>query len=81
MAKDPHAQAQNIYHEILDRLEELVAVYTDMTSDDDEGDIADQMREVIEGVVQEAGERGLDETTADRLFKAIATFAQKSSEM
>jgi hypothetical protein len=81
MAKDPHAQAQNIYHEILDRLEELVAVYADMTSDDDEGDIAEQMEDVLDGVVQEASERGLDERTADRLFNAIAVFAQKSAEM
>jgi hypothetical protein len=81
MAKDPYAQAQNIYHEILDRLEELVAVYADMHSDDDEDDVAERMAEAIDGVVQEAGERGLDETTADRLFKAIAIFAQKSSEM
>ncbi len=81
MAKDPQAQAQSIYHEILDRLEELVAAYADMTSDDDEGDVVEQMQDVIDGVVQEAGERGLDETTAERLFKAIAAFAQKSAEM
>lgn len=81
MAKDPQAQAQNIYHEILDRLEELVAVYADMHSDDEESDVAEQMEEVLDGVVQEAGERGLDERTADRLFNAIAVFAQKSSEL
>ncbi len=80
MAKDPQAQAQNIYHEILDRLEELVAVYADM-SDDEENDVGEQMSEVIDGVVQEAGERGLDERTADRLFNAISTFAQKQSEL
>ena len=81
MAKDPHAKAQQIYHEILDRLEELVAVYTDMSSDDDESDVTAQMDEILDGVVQEAGERGLDESTANRLFHAIASYAQKTSEM
>lgn len=81
MAKDPQAQAQNIYHSILDLLEELVAVYTEMEASEDEDDVADQMQEAIDGVVQEAGERGLDEPTAERLFKAIATFAHKSAEM
>lgn len=81
MAKDPRAQAENIYHDLLDRLEELVAVYADMSSDDDEGDVAEQMEDIIDEVVQEAGERGLDENGAGRLFHAIAAYVQKASEM
>lgn len=81
MAKDPHAQAENLYHDILNLLEELVAVYADMNSDDDEGDAAERMEDVIDEVIQEAGERGLDENGAGRLFHAIATYAQKASEM
>lgn len=81
MAKDPRAQAENIYHELLDRLEELVAVYADISSDDDEGDVAEQMEDIIDEIVQEAGERGLDENGAGRLFHAIAAYVQKASEM
>jgi len=81
MAKDPHAHAEKIYHALLDLFEELVAVYTDMTSDDDENDVAERMSDIIDEIVQEAGERGLDENGADKLFHAIAAYAQKASEM
>ncbi len=81
MAKDPHAQALNIFHDILDRLEELVSVYADMNTDDDEGDATEQTMDILEEVVQEAGERGLDENGADRLFKAISAYAQKASSI
>ncbi len=81
MAKDPHAQAENVYHDILDRLEELVALYADMNTDDDEGDAAERMQDIVDEVVQEAGERGLDENGAGRLFGAISTYVQKASAM
>lgn len=79
MAKDPHAQAENIYHDLLNLLEELVAVYSDMNTDDDEGDAAERMQDIIDEIVQEAGERGLDENGAGRLFQAISTYVQKAS--
>lgn len=81
MAKDPQAVAQSIYHSILDNLEELVSLYGDMNSDDDEGDATEQMQEILDAIVEEAGERGLDENGAARIFNAISAYAQKASEM
>lgn len=83
MAKDPHANAEKIYLEILDRLEELAAVYAEISGQDEEEDEGDkrQLEDILEAVVGEAGERGLDEDGADKLFKAMSAFAQKASEI
>lgn len=83
MPKDPHAQADKIYHGILDLLEELAAVYADAAGGDDVKDDEDEtldVDDVIDAVVEEAAERGLDEETADRAFKAIAALAKKTAE-
>lgn len=80
MAKDPQAQAENILQQMLDLLEELTAVYTDSSDDDEDDGNALEMDEVIDGIVEEAAERGLDEEAAGRIFRAIAAYAKKSSE-
>lgn len=82
MAKDPQAQAENILQQMLDLLEELTSVYTDASAGEEEEDDAHalEMDEVIESIVEEAAERGLDEEAAGRIFRAIAAYAKKSSE-
>lgn len=81
MAKDPQAQAENILQQMLDLLEELTAIYTDAAAEDEEEDGATlEMDEVIDSIVEEAAERGLDEDAAGRIFRAIAAYAKKSSE-
>lgn len=82
MPKDPHAQADKIYHDILDLLEELAAVYTDAANEEEKEDDEESLDvdDVIDAVVEEAAERGLDEETADRAFKAIAALAKKTAE-
>ena len=81
MGKEPRAQAEKIYQEILDLLEELASAYVDARDnteeseeeDVDEGDLVDLM-------VEEGAERGLDEEQVERVFKAVTTFARKAGE-
>lgn len=80
MAKDPQAQAENILQQMLDLLEELTAVYTGSGDEDEDDAHALEMDEVIDGIVEEAAERGLDEDAAGRIFRAMAAYAKKSSE-
>jgi hypothetical protein len=82
MAKDPHARAEGLYQQLLDMLQEIAAIYSD-TSEDEEDD--DDMKpidldDMIDGLVEEAVERGLDEESAERVFKSVAAFAKKAEE-
>ena len=77
MAKDPHEQAEKIYHQLIDLLEELAIVYANADNEDDDGEGLD-MSEVIEGIVEEAAERGLDEIATGRTFNAIRDLVKKS---
>lgn len=82
MAKDPHVQAEKVYREMLNLLETLSAIYSDADDaqeDDDERDDR-EIEDVIDAVVEEAADRGIDEETAERVFKSIAAFAKKASE-
>lgn len=80
MAKDPQAQAENILQQMLDLLEELTSVYTDSGEEEEDSALALEMDGVIDSIVDEAAERGLDEEAAGRIFRAIAAYAKKSSE-
>jgi len=83
MSKDPHAQADKIYREILELLEQLSVVYAEAANSEDEKDDEDEsldVDDVIDAMIEEAAERGLDEETADRAFKAIAALAKKTAE-
>lgn len=82
MVKDPHAQAEKLYHQLLELLEEMNAVYTDVDTSDTEDDEAEpvDIDDVIDGLVEEAAERGLDEEAAERVFKSMAAFAKKAQE-
>ena len=85
MAKSPHASAEKLYQQLLDLLEELSVLYTDKGVEDDEedddgGDEVLEDKEIISALVEEAGERGLDEASTERAFKAVALCARKSAE-
>jgi chorismate mutase len=81
MAKDPHAEAEKLYQQILDALEEMTHVYMDAgaaETEDDEGGIEDD--DIVDMMIEEAAERGLDEESVNRVFKAVAMLAKKAQE-
>lgn len=82
MVKDPHAQAEKVYEQMIDLLEELSTIYSDAAGeeDEDEGEFAAADRDIVEGLIEEAVERGLDEESVERVFKSIAAFAKKARE-
>lgn len=77
-AKDPHALADKLYRDILDMVEELVAVYADAENSEDDDGEGFNLEEVLDGVVEEAAERGLDEQASSRVFNMIDALAKKS---
>ncbi len=82
MVKDPDIQAEKLYRQMLDLLEELAAIYTDASEEEEEDDDSApvDIDDVIDGLVEEAVERGLDEEAAERVLKAAVSFAKKSAE-
>jgi len=82
MVKDPHAQADKIYRQMIDLLQEAVAVYVDMeeVESDDEEHAPLKEEDMIDGLVEEAVERGIDEEHVERLFKTVVALVKKSAE-
>lgn len=82
MGKDPNALAEKKYMQILGLIQETIAIYADTSEDDEEDDEALKVSEedMIDAVVAEAGEHGLDEDQVERVFKAIDALARKSAE-
>ena len=82
MAKDPQATAEKAFSQTLDLLEELSTLFVEGEDDDEKEDDAEEfdIQDVIDMAVEEAAERGLDEEAAERLFKAMAHFAEKNAE-
>lgn len=80
MAKNPQLQAEKIYQQILDLLEELAAVYVQAGAEEDEDRDGPSETEVIETLVEEAAERGLNEQQVDRILKMISTCAHTAAE-
>lgn len=82
MVRDPHAKADKLYRQILELLEEMTAMYADATEDEAEEDDVEPMKEedMIDAIVGEAVERGLDEELTERAFKNIAALVKKSAE-
>lgn len=82
MVKDPNAQAEKMYQQLLELLEEMSSIYADAgegEEDEDDG-VAVDIDDVIDGLVEEGVERGLDEETTERVFKAVKAFAEKAAE-
>lgn len=82
MVKDPNAQAEKLYQQLLELLEEMSALYADAKEEEEEDDegVAVDIDDVIDGLVEEGAERGLDEETTERVFKAVKAFAEKAAE-
>ena len=81
MVKDPHPQATKMYRQILDILEELALLSTDATEEEEVDDSEPQVdTDIVDAMVEEAAERGLDEESAERVFKSIAALVGKSQE-
>ena len=81
MVKDPHPQATKMYRQILDILEELALLSTDATEEEEVDDSEAQVdTDIVDAMVEEATERGMDEESAERVFKSIAALVGKSQE-
>lgn len=79
---DLHAPTMKIYREILEQLEELKDLYTDSGAegegqDDDE---KEAQQDVLDAIVEEAAERGIEEDDSIRIYKAIGLLAKKAQE-
>lgn len=82
MTSDTHAATLKIYREILDQLEELKDLHTDL-ADADDAEVDDEretQQDVLDAIIEEAAERGLDEEDTARVFKAVAIIAKKAME-
>lgn len=83
MAKDLHAPTLKIYREILDQLEELKDIHADAADADTLGDDDEEreaQQDVMDAIIEEAAERGLDEEDMARVFKAVGIIAKKAQE-
>lgn len=79
---DLHAPTLKIYREILEQLEELKDLYAD-AADSDAGeadDEAEAQQDVLDAIVEEAAERGIEEDDSLRIYKAIGLLAKKAQE-
>lgn len=71
-----------IYREILEQLEELKDLYSDSGAegegaDDDE---KEAQQDVLDAIIEEAAERGIEEDDSMRIYKAIGLLAKKAQE-
>lgn len=82
MTSDLHAATLKIYREILEQLEELKDLYTDASDGDDAeaDDEREAQQDVLDAIIEEAAERGLDEEDTARVFKAVAIISKKAQE-
>lgn len=83
MPTDLNAPTLKIYREILEQLEELKDLYADAAAEEEEGaddDEKETQQDVLDAIVEEAAERGLDEEDITRVFKAIAIISKKALE-
>ena len=78
MPKDPQEQAEKLYEQMLDLLEQIGHFYANVDGDDAEEPFDDQ--DVLDMMAEEAAERGLDEESIRRVFAAIAALGRKSRE-
>ncbi len=65
---------------VLDALEELEALYVDAETPQDEEADRESDQEVLDRIVEEATERGMDEEGIERAFRALLAYAKKSAE-
>lgn len=83
MSPDLHAPTLKIYREILTQLEELKDLYADAAAEDEAGvddDERETQQDVLDAIIEDATERGMDEEDVARVFKAVAIIAKKAQE-
>lgn len=83
MPPDLHTPTLKIYRAILEQLEELKDLYTDAAADDEDGaddDDREVQQDVLDVIIEEAAERGLDEEDVARVFKAVSIISKKAQE-
>lgn len=83
MAPDLHTPTLKIYREILSQLEELKDLYTDVADGDGDGhddDEREAQQDVLDAIIEEAAERGMDEEDVSRVFKAVGIISKKAQE-
>ncbi len=83
MPPELHAPTLKIYREILTQLQELKDLYADAAADDEAGvddDERETQQDVLDAIIEDATERGMDEEDVARVFKAVAIIAKKAQE-
>ena len=84
MAPNDHDKAEKIYKQILDSLEEIWLLYADADDEEEkEEDGGDNVsdRDIVDAMIEEATERGIDEESVEKVFKAISLLATKAQDI
>ena len=84
MAPNDHDKAEKIYKQILDSLEEIWLLYADADDEEEkEEDGGDNVsdRDIVDAMIEEATERGIDEESVEKVVKAISALATKAQDV
>ncbi len=78
----PHDQAEKIYRQILDQLEEIWLLYADAEDEEDNPDEGgdENDRDIVDAMVEDGTERGIDEESLEKVYKAITALAKKAQD-
>lgn len=81
MGKDLHQETIKHYAQILDALEELTLLYADADEDEEkEEDAEETEQDLVDGMIEAATERGMDEESVEKIFRAVAVLTKKAKE-
>lgn len=82
MGKDLHQETMKQYAVILDALEELTLLYADADEEEEEekDDTDASEHDDVDLMVESATERGMDEESVEKVFRAVAALAKKAKE-
>jgi len=78
---DYHAQLDKLYQQLLEVLEEMAALASDVAEDDEEDISPLGERESIDALVEVAEEHGLDPDSTGRVLKAVAAFVKEAKDV
>ncbi len=78
----PHDQSEKIYRQILDQLEELWLIYADTDDAEENPDEGtdENDRDIVDAMVEDGTERGIDEESLEKVYKAITALAKKAQD-
>lgn len=78
----PHDQSEKIYRQILDQLEELWLLYADSEDEEENPDEGtdENDRDIVDAMVEDGTERGIDEESLEKVFKAVSALAKKAQD-